>query len=52
MPCVLPQASDILTAAAPINLKKQDLLDLESGVRVTHLLSHFPFLSLDICYVS
>ena len=31
------QASDILTAAAPLNLKKQDLLDLESGVSaLTH----------------
>ena len=26
------QATDIITAAAPINIKKQDLLDLESGV--------------------
>ena len=26
------QANDLLTAAAPISIKKQDLLDLESGV--------------------
>ncbi len=50
--CCLLQASDILTAAAPINLKKQDLLDLESGVSVTLLLSHLPSLSLDIYCVS
>lgn len=42
------QASDILTAAAPINLKKQDLLDLESGVSTTLFMS-FSALSLGTC---
>ncbi|KAL0021492.1 hypothetical protein WJX77_000125 [Trebouxia sp. C0004] len=39
---VKDKASEILTAAAPINLKKQDLLDLESGLPPSPSKSHGP----------
>lgn len=36
------KATDIITAAAPINIKKQDLLDLESGLPPSPSKSHAP----------